>query len=524
MGLTVNWLLHNSTLKNLKLLTCQEFSNTEITGVNILDNPDSIQWIKPGELVLTTGYIFINNPPLQENTIRGLKNAGCATLCIKTRCFFETIPSFMKNAAQKTGLMLIELPLDYSLADISKEVTKNLYQQTFHEIAREQTLFNALFNSHFEGKSFKETLKILSDYLNQSVFVLENHQLGEWYALSKKDKNFLKHEQPKLILLLETIKEANHYKIGSVLFESLTRTAAFLPFSNASYILCILSDKPESLPWSTISQALKILDFSRNSETIHRPFINNYFDSLFRFLMLREHVSETFILQICEYYGIPHSSDSICMLITSRNSAFDTQNFALLCRQTLEQLSFSSNSFFIAWNTKMVYISFFPTNNPPILEKLDNFIENINLTPNITYSISRLNGNTLQKAFEEASFMLSLAKIFPEKHFFSFQEHLIFWEIAQMPSEEKDSIYHTSVKPLVDFDKEHHSDLVRTLFIYYQCNFNASIAAKKLFIHRNTFLNRIHKIENILHLHTDNFNHLFSIYYGLCIYLLSTLS
>lgn len=445
MGLTVNWLLHNSTLKNLKLLTCQEFSNTEITGVNILDNPDSIQWIKPGELVLTTGYIFINNPPLQENTIRGLKNAGCAALCIKTRRFFETIPSFMKNAAQKTGLMLIELPLDYSLADISKEVTKNLYQQTFHEIAREQTLFNALFNSHFEGKSFKETLKILSD-------------------------------------------------------------------------------KPESLPWSTISQALKILDFSRNSETIHRPFINNYFDSLFRFLMLREHVSKTFILQICEYYGIPHSSDSICMLITSRNSAFDTQNFALLCRQTLEQLSFSSNSFFIAWNTKMVYISFFPTNNPPILEKLDNFIENINLTPNITYSISRLNGNTLQKAFEEASFMLSLAKIFPEKHFFSFQEHLIFWEIAQMPSEEKDSIYHTSVKPLVDFDKEHHSDLVRTLFIYYQCNFNASIAAKKLFIHRNTFLNRIHKIENILHLHTDNFNHLFSIYYGLCIYLLSTLS
>ncbi len=146
------------------------------------------------------------------------------------------------------------------------------------------------------------------------------------------------------------------------------------------------------------------------------------------------------------------------------------------------------------------------------------------MTPNITYSTSRLDGNTLQKAFEEASFMLSLAKIFPEKHFFSFQEHLIFWEIAQMPSEEKDSIYHTSVKPLVDFDKEHHSDLVQTLFIYYQCNFNASIAAKKLFIHRNTFLNRIHKIENILHLHTDNFNHLFSIYHGLCIYLLSTLS
>lgn len=69
MGITINWLLHKSTLKNLKILTCQELSDTEITGVNILDNPDFIQWIKPGELILTTGYIFIDNPTLQENTI-----------------------------------------------------------------------------------------------------------------------------------------------------------------------------------------------------------------------------------------------------------------------------------------------------------------------------------------------------------------------------------------------------------------------------------------------------------------------
>ena len=93
-----------------------------------------------------------------------------------------------------------------------------------------------------------------------------------------------------------------------------------------------------------------------------------------------------------------------------------------------------------------------------------------------------------------------------------------------MSSEEKESIYNTSVKPLVDFDKKHHSDLVQTLFIYCQCNLNASIAAKKLFIHRNTFLNRINKIEHIFHIPIDNFNHLFSIYYGLCVYLLSKLS
>ena len=135
-GITINWLLHKSTLKNLKILTCQELSDTEIT--------------------------------------------------------------------------------------------QNLYQQSFHEIVKEQTLFNSLFNSYFQEKSFSETLKILSDYLDRSVFVLENYQLGQWYALSKKDTKSLKSQPPQLILLLDTI---------------------------------------------------------------HRPLIDNYFDSLFQFLMIKNSIS-----------------------------------------------------------------------------------------------------------------------------------------------------------------------------------------------------------------------------------------
>ena len=71
-------------------------------------------------------------------------------------------------------------------------------------------------------------MKILSDYLDRSVFVLENYQLGQWYALSKKDTDSLKSQPPQLILLLDTI---------------------------------------------------------------HRPLIDNYFDSLFQFLMIKNSIS-----------------------------------------------------------------------------------------------------------------------------------------------------------------------------------------------------------------------------------------
>ena len=38
MGVTLKWLLHESQLRGLKLLTCFEAESTEITGVNIPAN------------------------------------------------------------------------------------------------------------------------------------------------------------------------------------------------------------------------------------------------------------------------------------------------------------------------------------------------------------------------------------------------------------------------------------------------------------------------------------------------------
>ena len=58
MELTLQWLLEESELAGLKLLTCKEHLSNAISGVNIMDNPDTVRWIKPGELVLTTGYVF----------------------------------------------------------------------------------------------------------------------------------------------------------------------------------------------------------------------------------------------------------------------------------------------------------------------------------------------------------------------------------------------------------------------------------------------------------------------------------
>ena len=53
------------------------------------------------------------------------------------------------------------------------------------------------------------------------------------------------------------------------------------------------------------------------------------------------------------------------------------------------------------------------------------------------------------------------------------------------------------VEPLVRYDRERGSDLVRTLRVYFACGFNASEAADKLFLHRNSMLYRLARIQSI---------------------------
>lgn len=57
--------------------------------------------------------------------------------------------------------------------------------------------------------------------------------------------------------------------------------------------------------------------------------------------------------------------------------------------------------------------------------------------------------------------------------------------------------FRSLVEPLVRYDRERGSNLVRTLRVYFACGSNASEAADRLFLHRNSMLYRIARIEKL---------------------------
>ncbi len=51
---------------------------------------------------------------------------------------------------------------------------------------------------------------------------------------------------------------------------------------------------------------------------------------------------------------------------------------------------------------------------------------------------------------------------------------------------------------LVDYDRAHDTDLLHTLRVYFRSNGNAIVAARRLFLHRNSLQYRLDRIAEVL--------------------------
>jgi len=61
--------------------------------------------------------------------------------------------------------------------------------------------------------------------------------------------------------------------------------------------------------------------------------------------------------------------------------------------------------------------------------------------------------------------------------------------------------------PLREYDRLHGGDLVRTLRVYLTCSCNASRTAEYLYLHRSGLIYRLARIQDLLGLQLDNFEH-----------------
>lgn len=154
MDLALSKILEFSPLNQCHVVAGLKGIERTVTSINIMDSPDPGPWVNQGQLVLSTGYVFKDDPSEQVRLLRYLAKQECAGLAIKFKRFLSEPPSQMVGEADKLKFPLIDIPYHLSLAELVSSLMKGILENQYHQNKRNkiEAFFTSLFNGELKGR------------------------------------------------------------------------------------------------------------------------------------------------------------------------------------------------------------------------------------------------------------------------------------------------------------------------------------------------------------------------------------
>ncbi|WP_406313440.1 PucR family transcriptional regulator ligand-binding domain-containing protein [Streptosporangium sp. NBC_01639] len=172
-GIAVSEVLGVSTLAGARLLAGERGLGRIVQRLNVMEVPDVLAWVKPHELLLTTGYPLRNTPQSLDRLVADLDERGLAALAIKLGRYVDRLPEEMVEQADRLGFPLIQLPDDVGFDDILNQVLTDVLNRQAAVLARAEEAHRALVQVVLAGGGLREVAAEVAGLLDVAVAVLD---------------------------------------------------------------------------------------------------------------------------------------------------------------------------------------------------------------------------------------------------------------------------------------------------------------------------------------------------------------
>ncbi|MDQ2749179.1 MAG: PucR family transcriptional regulator ligand-binding domain-containing protein [Pseudonocardiales bacterium] len=157
-ALTVRDLLTLPSLAGSELIAGAGGLDEIVRWVNVMEVPDILPWVKPNELLLTTGFPLrhagggqVFDPHALVELVDGLAARGVTALGVKTGRYLDEIPTGMLDAAQRHDFPLLMLPRGVAFDEVMSEVFTQLVDRQSWALDVADRLHRALTTIVLEG-------------------------------------------------------------------------------------------------------------------------------------------------------------------------------------------------------------------------------------------------------------------------------------------------------------------------------------------------------------------------------------
>jgi PucR family transcriptional regulator, purine catabolism regulatory protein len=171
VGLRVSEVLEAPCLAEARVLAGATGLDRIVRRLNVMEVPDILPWVKPHELLLTTGYPLRDDPEGLVRLVGELDDRGLAALAIKFHRYLDVVPPGLIEEADRRGFPIIEFPQGVGFDDVLNEVLGTLLNRQAALAARSDEVHRALVSVVLDGGDLSDLAAELAAILRNPVLV-----------------------------------------------------------------------------------------------------------------------------------------------------------------------------------------------------------------------------------------------------------------------------------------------------------------------------------------------------------------
>lgn len=500
----------------------------KVQTVNIMDAPDIIRFLRPGELLLTNGYFMKQQPDMFIELMRDMKRMECSGMAVKTERFKLDISEEALREADRLQFPIIEISkVELSLGEILQRSTSLIMNNKNDELQYALHIHKQFSEMIMKGKGISGIIDSLTKLLSSPI-LLVNSKL----QLIAQSKPTHSPQMPALTVAAVAVLDGASKPLASTslcLIDPSLRSRCHVllypvhTYRHEGYLLSFHPvEKMSSLYGLTLEQAANVIGMELTKAQAVKERSRRYKNEFFSDLIDGYISSEQEAIHRGKKYGLQAGGTWVMLVARPDGPGWGTllreggndrqeernvyerdEHYERIKRQfaTIGQpfVMFTKNDSF----GLLLLIPGSGWDEASFIHQLAHMTEQLFAEIGLSLSIGigkpATNALGIRLSYEEAMKALQYGcRLKRTKFVQSYLSKDIGYLFHMLPYDELKQFYEETFQGMKSTEEHERKELLRTLNAFYDTQCQLMETSKLLFVHRNTVVYRLDKCEKLL--------------------------
>lgn len=546
MSIVLRNLLKQITHEEMVCIAGKKGLDARIENVTVIDSPEILDWLKGGELVVSTGYVSYNNSGLLNGLVAGLKEKGAVGLGIKVNRFYKNVPEILVEDGERLDFPIFAISYEMRMSDIMKLVYANFFSDSMNKIEKENLLYQQVTKAIVNGEDINAAAFNISLAMHNPVLIVdrdfhliafENHEenqtnLEEFLDLSETGQVFSVADAHNL---MDYYKETQFKFYEMKIYNGKENIElAVTPIEIEKTLkgfLCIAETvvKISKEEYSVLENSTKILAIYLLKQELYNEKYRYSKDSFLNNVLLNPNGDVQMIQHYCDIWGFDYIKKRVCIYFKFDHLLslpfYQKKEIVNTYQKAIKQHSGKCITYQVPFQDGFLAYQLYSEDTANTVIK-ENTVETIKcvmssfdgseISLKVSVSAIGININHIVESFRQAVEEIRLGEvIFPDKKIYHYEDMMVYDLLGNaIPLDHLLSLYNSTVASLDIADRKGDTEYLKTLDVYLENNCNVTRTAQELHLHRNTMMYRIERIQDILQMDMKNPDVIFNLRLG----------